>query len=352
MRYKNIEFHNVDELQAIEGISGLRLQRFPSEVRNSLGHIEHERGRFYSQIPVGCEIRFVTEAKFIRISLSMLEGDGRIFVYKGNFLHSSHILKAGIVTTLHLEEPPKWSDTIAEALSEYTFSSNVWRIVFSKDCCVNFHNIETFGHEIRCPKEDEVPKIKWLAYGSSITFGGNTTVYNNAYVQQTSRRLNIDVLNKGIAGSCFCDKCVADYIAKSDEWNFATLELGVNMVGRFEPNEFEQRARYLVNTIIDNNPGKPVAVISIFPNGYLYTKNSESKTHKNNITFNSILEKIVKEMNKNNLYFIDGKDVLTDFSGLSTDLLHPSDHGHIIMGENLSRILKPIVEKVNKKILR
>lgn len=349
MIYNNVEFHNVARLENIEEIGGLRLQRFPDEVRNSLGHLEHERGRFYSQIPVGCEIRFITEAKFVRVSLSMLEGDGRIFVYKGNFLHSSHILKAGVITTLHLEEPPKWEEVVNEALSGYSFSSSVWRIVFGKDCCVNFHHIETFGHEIMYPKKNEVPRIKWLAYGSSITFGGNTTIYNNAYVQQTARRLNIDVLNKGIAGSCFCDKCVADYIAKSDEWDLATLELGVNMVGRFEPEEFEQRATYLVKTIIDNNPGKPVAVISIFPNGYLYSKNKESKTLKNNIAFNRILPQIVEEMNNDNLYFIDGKDILTDFSGLSTDLLHPSDHGHIIMGENLSRILKPIVEKISIK---
>lgn len=348
MIYNNIEFHNVAELEAIPNMTGLRLQRFPKEVRYELGHLEHERGRFFSERSVGCEIRFTTNAKFIRVSLSALEGDGKLFVFKGNFFHSFHELKSGVITTLHLEEPEKFSQSTPDSLKGFAFSSNVWRFMFGKDCCINFHNIDSFGHAISVPKENEVPRIKWLAYGSSITFGGNTTLYSNAYIQQAARRLNIDVLNKGIAGSCFCDNSVVDYIAENKEWDFATLELGINMIGRFEPEEFEKRARHLVNTIIDKNPNKPIAVISIYPNGALTSLNKESKSTKNNLAFNEISERIVRELKNPNVHFIAGEDILTDYSGLSIDLVHPSDNGHIIMGENLSNKLRPIVDSLRK----
>jgi lysophospholipase L1-like esterase len=53
-----------------------------------------------------------------------------------------------------------------------------------------------------------------------------------------------------------------------------------------------------------------------------------------------ILEKAVSQMDSSFLHFISGDKVLTDFSGLSSDLVHPSDEGHILMGENLSQLIK------------
>lgn len=342
--YNHLEFHNVAELEAVDGLPGFRLQRFPREVRNCLGHKEHERGRFFGQRSVGCEIRFVTDARFFRITLSAVEGDGNVFVYKGNFLHSHHPLKAGVVTTLHLEEPPKFGEVKTEALEGYAFSSGVWRLLFGKDCCITFLHIDTFGHGTRPPEKRETPRLKWLAYGSSITFGGDTVIYSNAYVQQAARRIKADVLNKGMAGSCFCDEAMVHYLAENEEWDFATLELGVNMRGRFTAEEYEQRVRYLIDTMLHKNPEKPVIVIGIYPNGAEYALNPENAATRSNTEFNRITEKLVAEKNNPRLYFIEGKDILTDYSGLSVDLLHPSDEGHILMGENLAMKLKAILE--------
>jgi len=343
MIFRNIEFHNVAELEAIPGMGGWRLQRFPEKVRNCLGHKEHERGRFYSQKSVGCEIRFATDAKFVRVSLSAIEQDGTVLVYKGDFFHSFHTLKAGVVTTLHLENPPKFSSVKAECLKGRLFSPNIWRLQFGKDTGISFHHIDSFGHELRPPKEDEMPKLTWLAYGSSITFGGDVLLYSNAYIEQAARRLKVNVLNKGIAGSCFCDEAIANYIADCKEWDFVTLELGVNMRGRFTPEEYEKRVRYLLKKIVEKRPGKPIVAIGIYPNGSLYSLDEENPITRDNLVFDELLKRIVREMDSKYIYYIDGKDILTDFSGLSSDLLHPSDYGHIIMGENLSRILKKLL---------
>lgn len=343
MIYNNLKFHNVAELEVVEGMPGYRLQRFPKYVRNNLGYKEQERGRFYSQCSTGCEIRFVTDAKFFRIALSAVEGEGTVLVYRGNFLHSYHHLKAGTITTLNLQAPPAFSEVCPEALEGYAFSPSVWRLLFDKNCCAVFHYIDTFGHEIRPPMEGEIPKVKWLAYGSSITFGGDCNLYSNSYVQQVGRRLGVDILNKAIAGACFCDESVANYIAQFDDWDFTTLELGVNMRELFSAEEYEKRINYLLDTIMSENPDKPIVVIGIYPNGAGYFLEQENITKEHNREFDIITKKIVEEKGSNKLFFIAGDKILTDFSGLCTDLLHPSDDGHILMGENLSKELRRII---------
>ncbi|NMA83561.1 MAG: hypothetical protein GX962_06835 [Epulopiscium sp.] len=65
--------------------------------------------------------------------------------------------------------------------------------------------------------------------------------------------------------------------------------------------------------------------------------------HENN-TFTNISKMVVEEMNNKNLHFIYGDEILTDFSRLSTDLLHPSDYGYIVMSENVSKILRRILK--------
>lgn len=127
-------------------------------------------------------------------------------------------------------------------------------------------------------------------------------------------------------------------------WDFATLELGVNMRGRFDAKEYEQRVRYFLNTILEKNSDRPVVVIGIYPNGAEFSLRPENSITKSNIEFNQITERIVAEKNERNIHFISGKDILTDFTGLSIDLLHPSDDGHIIMGENLSKHLRKLLK--------
>ncbi|NLM26507.1 MAG: lipase [Firmicutes bacterium] len=335
--YENIEFHNVAELEEVLGLPGFRLQRFPKEVRNRLGHGDHERGRFYAQVSVGCEIRFVTSAKFIKISLSSLEQEGTVYVYKGDYLHSVHSLPAGAITTLHLEEPAKFAEVDPQLIQNSNFAPKVWRLLFGKNSTVCFHALDCFGHQWRVPTATEKPTCKLLAYGSSITFGGDTNLYTNAYIQQAARRLGWDVYNKGIAGSCFCEDFMAEYLSTIAS-DVVTLELGVNMRGRFMPAEFEERAENLIEQIRSNHPDKPIVTISIFPNG------ASGSLSQANHSFTQILENIVNRRQDPLLYFISGTEILSRFSGLTVDLLHPSDDGHIVMGENLANKLKAMLE--------
>jgi len=121
-------------------------------------------------------------------------------------------------------------------------------------------------------------------------------------------------------------------------WDFATCELGVNMRSIYTPEEFEQRAEYLIDRFC--SIGKPVCIISVFPNwnspgvclkAGIYTEHEQA--------YNTILADLVKKRTAENLHFIPGETVLTDFNGLSGDLIHPTAYGHAEMGFNLASIL-------------
>ena len=238
MIYHDLEFHNVAELRRVEGINGLKLERFPKEVQNTLGDDTHHRGRFFAERAIGCEIRFVTDAHYFSIGLTAIEQDTEITIYQGDFFHSKHTLKAGVLTSLHIEKGTGFNHSQPEALEKKRFDYKVWRILIGYSGYVFFNYIDTFGYSRRPPLEEEKPSIKWLAYGSSITYGGQATNYTNCYANQAALYINADLYNKGIAGSCRCEPQVADFFAKDKtQYSLITLELGVNVLGVFSPEE-------------------------------------------------------------------------------------------------------------------
>jgi lysophospholipase L1-like esterase len=329
----NVYFHNVMEMEEDARAGGVHLYRYPKQVRHALG----DRGRFISEEASGCEIRFVTEAPIIRVTLSIPECDGDIFVYKGGLFHSQHRLQAGNALTLQLEEPARLRQVDRKQMLRSGFAPEVWRICLGRYTCV-WKGLNTFGHPVRPPHAEETPKLRWLAYGSSITHG----IYNQpmAYIQQTARRLGVDVYNCGLAGSCLCEKEAADFLAARDDWDVATLELGVNMRGSFTAEQFQERTAYLLEQLVEKHPDKPIFLITIYPNFATHMANEVTET---DLKYNEILREHVRKLNHVNLHLVEGSMVLDDFSGLSVDLVHPGEYGHMRMGENLATLMRQAV---------
>jgi len=328
--YNQLQFHNVTELDEQSGTAGVRLHRFPKEVRNSLS----DRARFISEDACGCEVRFVTEAKWIRITLCIPESDGDIFVYKGGLFHSKHRLKAGAQQSILLEEPLKLRQADRTQLMQSGFAPEVWRICFGKYIC-NWSGVNTYGYPVRPPYADEVPSVKWLAYGSSITHG----LHNQpmTYIQQAARRLGVDVYNCGLGGSCRSEKEIADYFASRDDWHTISLELGINMVGSFTPEQFHERTHDLLQRLIDTHPDKPIFLITMYPYSATLSRSEMSTVAAQ---YNEVLRDHVRRFQHPALYLIEGSQVLDDCSGLTTDLLHPGEYGHTAMAYNLAALMK------------
>ena len=337
-----MQFYNVAELEKRENVDGLVIYRYPRNIRESL----RLNARVVAGESTGCEIRFVNEDKQkIHISIGAIGADGEISIFKGDYFYGHRKIIAGQMNTIILEEPERFSLVNYEVLNNTSsnFSSNLWRIVFGRGRIV-FYDVENFGFSIRQPHKSEVPQKKWLAYGSSITHGSNSIVNSCCYVSHCAKLLGVDVTNRGMAGTCFVENEIADYFANQIEWDFATLELGVNVCRSYTLEEFKSKVVYMVDKLKSTN--KPFALISIFPNHITHTIHEQNKfILDNERKFNEILIKIGE---KENVSVIDGASIMSDFSYLCVDLLHPSPYGHARMGENLAIKLREMFLSIEK----
>jgi hypothetical protein len=327
-----LQTHNLHpEMDPARG--GWILPRFPRSVRERIG----EFGRRIAREATCGEVRFVSPAPYIQVGLSMEEAylphpvsrSWEAEAYLGAFFHAAWSLKSGQTNILRLEHPAAF-DTVRPDMLQGRFSPNVWRIRFNRYLPI-LHYIDTFGHPIRPPGREEVPPLRWLAYGSSIT-----QAHLGGYIALTAQELGVDVLNKGLGGSCRCEPEVADYLA-GQEFDFATLELGVNMRGSCTADEFRALAEPLIRKVAASHPGKPIGLITPFLNSGHYAL-VENEEHRRQAAFAGILDEIASQLNET--FVLRGEDILENFASLSTDLIHPSEAGHIAMARNLSRLLR------------
>jgi lysophospholipase L1-like esterase len=347
-----VHFHNVAEFEPAAA-GGTYLRRFPRAVRKALSPL----GRMVSEESAGVELRFVTESDHFCLSLgaepSRLDpyesNPLTVTLFRGDFLHSQRTLMPGRVNHIQVTDIPgvlreRFGLISPEALRNCAFPPNVWRVFLGR-FPATFIDLSANHAACRAPLSTEMPARRWLAYGSSITNGASPTGHHLAYIYQAARHLGIDVYNQGLSGSCLCEPEMADYLATRDDWDLITLEIGVNMRREFMPEKFRERAQYLVGRIARAHPGKPVAVISIYPNADLapYGHQQASDLAKTQAAYVEVLREIVAQ-GPGNLHLIDGATILGDFRNLSIDLIHPSDFGHIEMGRALAGQLRPLLK--------
>lgn len=346
---QNLEFFNVDHLERVPGLGGLRLERFPERFRRELGIEANKNGRFRAERVHGCEIRFVTEAPFFDLALSAAESDIDVCLYCGDMAHGTYTLEAGKVTVLHIEKNAIYDTVDLDKLPKGRFSSWVWRVQFGMNGTACFHYLDTFGYEHRPPKPEEKPEITWAAYGSSITCGSVTTLYSNCYIEQAAVRLGAEVMNKGLSGSCFCEEFAADYLA-SLPVTMLSLEIGVNMIPFLKEEEFEKRVSRFLEAV-SRSQAKRIYVIDIFTNKGLITSDHQAPYYTRSRSFCTILNGLVEEKRRTDPRFVQipGTAVAENLTYLSCDLLHPSDHGHIRMGENLASWIRKEEKKMEKR---
>lgn len=341
--HEQLAFHNVAELEEVRG-GGLRLQRFPAAIREGLGFKTHSRGRFFAERVAGCEIRFVTSGPFVRIRLTAVERDATVVVYRGDHAHAVQRLAAGVACALFLEDPPFFAQVAPDSLEGGRFSPKLWRLVFDQDAVIEYLGVESFGHEVRPPAQAEIPSVRVLAYGSSITFGANVFFPPNAYVLRAARLLGVDVFNKGLPGSCLCEPSTAAWLAGLD-WDAAFLELGVNMFELATVGEFTQRAGDLVRTLHADRPQRPIFVTGIYPNRGLHPREPDAPGREKTAAFNEAVRGIVGGLAHDSVRFIEPGGFLRYPAGLHTDLLHPDDDGHLAMASVLADALKSCISQ-------
>lgn len=319
------ELHNVHELLDDPGGAGSICCRVPNDLRVTL----NESAKNNALQASGCEIRFNLEGPRAVVTLRSPEGPTLAEVYQGDFFSALHIVNetpTRIVVARPDSEPVMRQVTPSGA----RFDTGLTRVVLPWRPAVRLVSIEG---ETSLPRPDQSPATRYLAYGSSITHGSTAVRPTGTYPARTAELLGTDLFNLGFGGGAHMEAGMADYIAGRDDWDVATLEMGINVVQSFSVEEFHRRVEYFVTTIADAHPDEWIFCIDIFP--CLYDFMGDEKCE----TFRIIVAERVRQLNRPKLAHIPGDAMLRSNNGLTTDLVHPAPGGFEEMARNLAEII-------------
>lgn len=316
MIFDQMEFHNVAELEQRPGMPGYLMHRLPKEVREAVRQDVADLCR-------SVELRFVIEEECAisgAVYLMARSCDGEAVVFYGDYQQAQVIpLPKGVVTPVEIKTPQT-----LETLPSRRFANRVCRIFINSRTQVSYIGREWL--RIRPPRPEEKPERLLVAYGSSITHGGLARSNCNCYAQLAARRLGMDVLNLGMSGSCLAEKEMVDFVAQTGG-DAVFVELGANMLDHVPVQEYERRVTYALERIARGHAGVPVLAVALYPSIHV------GDTYR---AYQRTLEQTVARLALPNLFFEDAWQLLPDWTGLSTDGLHPSDWGHMLIGERLA----------------
>lgn len=320
MIFQNIEFHNVEQIVPYE--DGWQLHRAPAAVREACG----ERLQGTSAYGTGIELRFCILGDYAEIRLRTVPiAEGQMaFVYygsiQGGWQQSSYIITPE-VTTIRIPRAGNM-DHLRKitAQAQLPFSPEVVRLVLPYG-----NNIFLGASGDICPPDaGQLPKKTLLSYGSSITHGSLALIAPYAYPFRIAQKLGMDSLNKGFAGTCLCEKAMAEWFVSRRDWHAMTLEMGINMMG-MEEAEFERRIDEF--TAIMAADGRPVFSTSIFATA------SDSPKH-------ALFRRIVRKYAEPRLHFVDGLELLERPEFISQDGVHPSLEGIAQIADRWTEIIR------------
>ncbi len=354
MIYKGLELFNVTEIEETE--TGVKLYRFPKSVCESIriplyDNQGKEVGyntdyRQQAKWGSGIEIRFVTDATRVTVKLKS-EIPQLVYAYNGDFsnnainnsyYHYAACLKGNETTEFTLVTHPRLVG-VGER-SNYRFDKQVWRIYLGNLTNFELVSVEADG-TLQPPAPSQVPAIKMLAYGSSITQGYGTPFAPLNYINTAGYMLGIDVLNKGIGGGCFCDREMLDYLVQ-EQFDYGYFELGTNLAT--QPDALiEERLGHFIDTMCAMKPHTPLFFMTPIKGVCDVSATTESMNYE-------CTRRIIKEHASkfSNALLLDGHALLHRDCYLSADILHPSEFGHVMMGMQLHDMLKEYIPTKSK----
>lgn len=340
---KKVQLHNFAGVEPTEDGEGVRLYRLPGNVRAKLtekNKHSDKSGADQMRYARHSEIRFVLKEgekpQNVKLHLQSTKPAQIVFYWGDVFCGSARLRPGGKARPVRLRGHGLLYN-LMDKIPAGRFPNRLCRIVLSGGE-LTLSGIEG---EIRPPRPEDLPPVM-MSYGTSITEGHAASRTDLAWNSLTARRVGHDLVNLGSSGTAFCQSAVADYMA-ARPWDLCVLEISVNMVGNdFSVDQFRRRATYMVNTLAESHPEAPIFCISLFPWGIGdYWTNSPQ--HKKARQYRETLREICEESSHGNVHFVSGPDLLS-MTGLSRDLLHPSDHGMIEIADKLSERIRAVLK--------
>ena len=327
MIFDNILFHNVEEMELTE--HGYLMSRVPNEVREELNETARNSA---SRGGAGVELRFKLkddEATIILETAKISEMEAPVaYIYYGSIqggwkLSSRALVKGQNRITIKKPDNMEFLKVLSKE-KQLPFNPEVVRIVLPYG---RTYYVGVEGN-VEAPSKEDLPDKTYLAYGSSITHGSLALGTTYTYPFRLAQKLGCDYINLGMAGSAQMERKMAEYIVARTDWDFATVEIGINML-EMDEKLFESRVDAF--TEILSKEKRPIIATSI----YGFSNPEGQETGKR-------FRKIVEKYASGRLQYIDGLELLNNAAYISQDMVHPSLEGIQEITENWYRILSNI----------
>jgi lysophospholipase L1-like esterase len=325
-----VGWHNVEEIEATEH-DGFRLSRVPREVRERLNPAA--RLRAYS--PTGAELRFNLNGERTTIVLKYVEDRAPrtrgapvlAEVWWGDYLLRTVALQQ-TWTEIEIKKPANFA-LIEQAAANPSrrYAPDLVRVALPHGTEVR---VQRVTGDISSPRPEQLPARRYLAYGSSITHGYDGVRPGDSYPARVAQRLGVEPINLGFGAGAHLEAEMADWIARRHDWDFASFELGVNMLSRFEADEFRRRVRYFLSTVAAAHPEKWIFVIDIFGSF------RDLAADPRQAAFREVVAEEARRLGSARVVHVDARSLLGPHGALGADLLHPSPDGFEEIAAQLS----------------
>ena len=313
---------------------GQWLSRLPEALRRKVNPL----AQLMALAAPGCELRFRIQSGTARLKLragTRPRPNGvhpaTIEVYQGVFQTAWHVVERK-AKTIEIALPENLA--LLQEVSEregLPYDASLTRVVLPWEVPVQLIALEG---DIEPPRQGDVPQQRMLSYGSSITHGALAMRPTGSWAWRLSDKLGVDRINLGFGGGAYIEPEMADYIAERADWDIATLELGINIVGAVTVQEFAERVAYFVPRVAQAHTDKWIFCVDLF-------RCAHDPANADKISaFRQVVRRQVEDLGLPRLVHVPGEAMLTSMSGLAADLVHPAPAGMEEIATNMARAMR------------
>jgi hypothetical protein len=313
-----VHLHNVRRLDPLS--VGHRLGRLPTAVRDRI----EAKTQTTEARGTGCELRFrlLGDHAVIRLRTQPMTDRPQsclVEVWYGAIPAGPQISPVVIDdrwTEVRIPRPDV--ALLVRVLPGSCWSPGLVRVRLQYD---RFFELDTVDGDIAPPEPGDAPARRLCCYGSSITHGASALLPSTTGMWQSANALGLDLLNLGFPGTAYLEPAIAEHIAADPSWHVATAELGINVIGRWQPEEFAAKVEVFLGILA--TAGRPV----------LATGPYRSRPDLDNPERVAAFRRIVAEAcARHHLHHVDSGLFLTDWRQLTADLVHPNPAGMAAIG--------------------
>jgi hypothetical protein len=327
--------HNIADVQPADDGS-LRLPRVPVTLLAGLN--EAVRRRAYA--PAGAELRFRQPRGPVTIRLRRMPDSNEAFhppaavlagVFHGDFQSGWYALPEGDTT---LAIPPFAGDRETLAKARYRYSPDLVRVVLPVFPEIRLVALEG---ELEPARAEDAPSRRYLAYGSSITHGAYTPLGTATYPAVVARLLGTDLLNLGFGNGARLEPDMARWIVSRKDWDFASLEMGINVLG--DVAWFRELVKGFLPVFAADPAKRPVFCLDLLPcRGEI--KGEDPAMFEG---YRAAIRDELAALGVPHLHRLSYADGLARHADLADDLLHPGAHAFEDIGRHLAAQMRPVL---------